>query len=163
MKRKLLMYSFAAYALSVLWVLLFPLVSITTSELKPRGLYVDENALVVEAMRSAHRDVPHKPPVIDSSSQAQQSQSQQFTNMHELCALLVLEGVSRCRTAHEGVTEIVIDAAGEWYISDLKEGYSSSWLGPQMALSASLYSPGLALLSILYSVPYHITTIPYTH
>jgi hypothetical protein len=35
------------YLASILWCFLFPLVSITTGELKPRGLYLDENALLV--------------------------------------------------------------------------------------------------------------------
>jgi hypothetical protein len=35
------------FFLSIIWYLLFPLVSITTGELKPRGIYVDENALLV--------------------------------------------------------------------------------------------------------------------
>ena len=60
MKGKLLAYSFAAYLLSAMWVLLFPLVSISTSESKPRGLYVDENALVVEAIRSSNQVLPPK-------------------------------------------------------------------------------------------------------
>lgn len=33
---------------SVLWCALFPLISMTTGELKPRGLYVDENALLAK-------------------------------------------------------------------------------------------------------------------
>jgi hypothetical protein len=35
------------YLASLLWCFLFPLVSITTGEFKPRGLYLDENALLV--------------------------------------------------------------------------------------------------------------------
>jgi len=33
----------------VVWILLFPLLSITTGELKPRGLYVDENSILVHS------------------------------------------------------------------------------------------------------------------
>ena len=35
------------YLASILWCSLFPLISVTTGELKPRGLYLDENALLV--------------------------------------------------------------------------------------------------------------------
>ena len=37
------------YILSMLWWLLFPIISISTGEVKPRGLYVDENALLVNS------------------------------------------------------------------------------------------------------------------
>jgi hypothetical protein len=35
--------------LNIVWILLFPLLSITTGELKPRGLYVDENSILVHS------------------------------------------------------------------------------------------------------------------
>ena len=37
------------YFASIIWCLLFPLVNITTGETKPRGIYVDENALLVSS------------------------------------------------------------------------------------------------------------------
>ena len=37
------------YFASIIWCLLFPLVNITTGETKPRGIYVDENALLVNS------------------------------------------------------------------------------------------------------------------
>jgi hypothetical protein len=37
------------YFASILWCLLFPLVNITSGETKPRGLYVDENALLTSS------------------------------------------------------------------------------------------------------------------
>jgi hypothetical protein len=37
------------YLFVILWVCLFPAVSITTGELKPRGLYVDEHSLLVQS------------------------------------------------------------------------------------------------------------------
>ena len=37
------------YIASIIWCLLFPLVNITTGETKPRGIYVDENALLVSS------------------------------------------------------------------------------------------------------------------
>jgi hypothetical protein len=103
MKGKLLAYSFAAYLLSAMWVLLFPLVSISTSESKPRGLYVDENALVVEAIRSSNQVLPPKFPPIQSSSG--------LMDIDRLCLTLILEGISQCKRADSGyVTEIIIDA-----------------------------------------------------
>lgn len=45
------------YVSSILWWLLFPLISITTGELKPRGLYVDENALLVNSASLGFREV----------------------------------------------------------------------------------------------------------
>ena len=45
------------YVFSILWWLLFPLISITTGELKPRGLYVDENALLVNSASLGFREV----------------------------------------------------------------------------------------------------------
>ena len=42
------------YVLSILWWLLYPLVSISTGEWKPRGLYVDENALLVNSVAQAY-------------------------------------------------------------------------------------------------------------
>ena len=39
--------SASCYLASILWCFLFPLVSLTTGELKPRGLYLDENAILV--------------------------------------------------------------------------------------------------------------------
>lgn len=36
-----------AFALGCLWILLFPLVTITTGEAKPRGTFFDENAMLV--------------------------------------------------------------------------------------------------------------------
>lgn len=50
MKSKLYTFrnvSASFYLASLAWCFLFPLVSITTGELKPRGLYLDENALLV--------------------------------------------------------------------------------------------------------------------
>ena len=38
------------YSLGVCWLLLFPLVSVTTGEVKPRGLYVDEHALLTTSV-----------------------------------------------------------------------------------------------------------------
>lgn len=38
---------YVLYALGVAWVLLFPLVTITTGEAKPRGTFVDENAMLI--------------------------------------------------------------------------------------------------------------------
>ena len=40
--------------LSIVWILLFPMVSITTGELKPRGLYVDENSILVHSELFRH-------------------------------------------------------------------------------------------------------------
>jgi hypothetical protein len=40
------------FFLSILWFLLFPAISISTNELKPRGLYVDEHAFMVHQGRS---------------------------------------------------------------------------------------------------------------
>jgi hypothetical protein len=37
------------YALSLVWILLYPAVNVTTGEVKPRGLYVDEHALLVQS------------------------------------------------------------------------------------------------------------------
>lgn len=37
------------YFASIIWCLLFPVVNITTGEKKPRGIYVDENALLVSS------------------------------------------------------------------------------------------------------------------
>ena len=37
------------YFASIMWCLLFPLVNITSGETKPRGLYVDENALLISS------------------------------------------------------------------------------------------------------------------
>jgi hypothetical protein len=36
-----------AYGLGIAWFLLLPAVTISTGELKPRGIYYDENALLV--------------------------------------------------------------------------------------------------------------------
>ena len=45
------------YVSSILWWLLFPLISISTGEIKPRGLYVDENALLVNSASLGFREV----------------------------------------------------------------------------------------------------------
>ena len=37
---------YVLYGLGVLWMFLFPLVCISTGELKPRGTYMSENALL---------------------------------------------------------------------------------------------------------------------
>jgi hypothetical protein len=39
--------SWVLFALGILWVFLYPAVTISTAELKPRGTYFDENALLV--------------------------------------------------------------------------------------------------------------------
>lgn len=39
--------SCAAFALGCVWILLFPLVTVTTGETKPRGTFFDENAMLV--------------------------------------------------------------------------------------------------------------------
>lgn len=46
--------SFLLLLLSIVWILLFPLLSITTGELKPRGLYVDENSILVHSELFRH-------------------------------------------------------------------------------------------------------------
>jgi hypothetical protein len=47
--------SWILFALGILWVLLFPAVTISTGELKPRGSYFDENALLVRAVVCMYR------------------------------------------------------------------------------------------------------------
>lgn len=39
--------SCAAFILGCVWILLFPLVTVTTGEAKPRGTFFDENAMLV--------------------------------------------------------------------------------------------------------------------
>lgn len=39
--------SLVSFALGIVWILLFPLVTVTTGEAKPRGTYFDENAMLV--------------------------------------------------------------------------------------------------------------------
>lgn len=39
--------SFISFALGIAWILLFPLVTISTGESKPRGTFFDENSLLV--------------------------------------------------------------------------------------------------------------------
>ncbi len=94
---------FIAYSLSAVWVLLFPLLSISTAELKPRGLYVDENALVVEAMRSAN----------DQNKGRERSHEwvkHDISSIDDLCVSLMGEGASSCKTTTVAITEIIIDA-----------------------------------------------------
>lgn len=47
---------FLCFVLSTIWIFLFPALSIVTGELKPRGIYVDESALLLhQASRSASK------------------------------------------------------------------------------------------------------------
>lgn len=39
--------SVASFALGCLWIFMFPLVTVTTGEAKPRGTFFDENAMLI--------------------------------------------------------------------------------------------------------------------
>lgn len=45
--RRIWRVSYASFILGCVWILLFPLVTVTTGESKPRGTFFDENALLV--------------------------------------------------------------------------------------------------------------------
>ena len=45
-------FSWILFCAGILWIFLFPLVTISTQELKPRGVYFSENALLVYSTRA---------------------------------------------------------------------------------------------------------------
>ena len=45
--RRVQMLSVASFVLGCLWIFLFPLVTVTTGEAKPRGTFFDENAMLI--------------------------------------------------------------------------------------------------------------------
>lgn len=45
--RRVQMLSVASFALGCVWIFLFPLVTVTTGEAKPRGTFFDENAMLI--------------------------------------------------------------------------------------------------------------------
>lgn len=45
--RRAQMVSVASFVLGCLWIFLFPLVTVTTGEAKPRGTFFDENAMLI--------------------------------------------------------------------------------------------------------------------
>lgn len=45
--RRVQMISVASFVLGCLWIFLFPLVTVTTGETKPRGTFFDENAMLI--------------------------------------------------------------------------------------------------------------------
>lgn len=57
--RRIARLSCAAFCLGCVWILLFPLVTVTTGEAKPRGTFYDENAMLVHhtTVKLAARDV----------------------------------------------------------------------------------------------------------
>ena len=105
------------FLLSVLWCALFPLISITTGELKPRGLYVDENALLARGglpqslpsynIDESRRDMEHFQRAIDSIKRISHSKG-------DFCTYFTSQLSSvYCRTSSSksfgNISEIIID------------------------------------------------------
>ena len=44
-------FIFIPYFVAIIWVFLFPLVNISSGELKPRAFYVDENAILIHSVK----------------------------------------------------------------------------------------------------------------
>uniref|UniRef100_K3X6S6 Uncharacterized protein n=1 Tax=Globisporangium ultimum (strain ATCC 200006 / CBS 805.95 / DAOM BR144) TaxID=431595 RepID=K3X6S6_GLOUD len=57
--RNALSLCWVTYVVGLVWVLLHPAVTVSTGELKPRGTYISENALLIDSFdaRSSHNDV----------------------------------------------------------------------------------------------------------
>ena len=70
------------YFLSIVWWAVFPLVSITTGELKTRQIYVDENALLVNSVASSF--AKQWPPILFPSSSIQRLNDSEATMKHVL-------------------------------------------------------------------------------
>lgn len=104
------------FFLSALWYTLFPLISITTGETKPRGFYVDENALLARNgpaqllplfnIDKSHRDIEHFKRTCDSIWRISKLKG-------DLCTHLTGEFSSvSCRLLSKSsgsITEIIVD------------------------------------------------------
>ena len=106
------------YALSILWWFLFPLLSISTGELKARGLYVDENALLVNSGSVDFRagiDSDGNDLGIEGFNLISETVSQQHLTQDSLCSHLRNQFTSlTCVNSEEKyerrrITQIVVD------------------------------------------------------
>jgi hypothetical protein len=105
--RTFLCLSIGFYSASLLWVLLFPLVSVTTNEFKSRQMFVDENALVATSIQieqwnlslpfltasSSTPSTPHLPSTKFPS---------QFVNNSKICSYLMKSSPQCYYTSHRG-------------------------------------------------------------
>lgn len=97
---RLRLLGLAAYLTGVLWWALFPLVSVTTGEMKPRSLFIDEKAVLTR-------------PMSEEAATAWRVHRQEVTSSLELCELVKeTEGVVDCRrfgdTGVRRLTQVVL-------------------------------------------------------
>jgi hypothetical protein len=92
------MLCITAYILSVIWVLCFGAVSLSTGETKPRGMFVDENALSVKFSTTAPRQPPR--PELATCSAASWG--------HQCVCGLFPDPAYTCTAGAGGVVEIAV-------------------------------------------------------
>jgi hypothetical protein len=98
--RVFLCLSIGFYSASLLWVFLFPLVSVTTNELKSRQMFVDENALVATSIQLEQWDFSTTSSL---SSSTNLSNFPAFVNNSQICSYLMKFTPQCYQTSHKGV------------------------------------------------------------
>jgi hypothetical protein len=91
------------YLFTIVWLFLFPAVSISSGELKPRGLFVDENALLVNSglpTKIAYKDSNMKSKTLSNHCDNYQNESTYCEKLH-----FVVDHAS-----HYDVYQLVVDS-----------------------------------------------------
>jgi hypothetical protein len=97
--KKAVTLSITLYILGLTWIFLFPLISISTGESKPRQLFVDEHALLTTTFSR-----PNVPLITLPSSKYYKNN----VNIEDVCNVLELVDISQCFTSSISNSSIIV-------------------------------------------------------
>ena len=95
-------FAILSYVAGIVWICLFPFVSISTGELKPRSIFIDENGILVQSLKPDFLTIPvHTPTLITATSHAICSYFQNST-------YAISGGVTLSCTEHFDVASVLV-------------------------------------------------------